>query len=436
MRIIVLFLFLTAGLFAEMPIEQLERKILYYREVYQNEGKREVTDRQYDSLLSKLKELNPKSKVLQKNYPAHNGEPAKLLSLNKVYKEDEVFNWCEKVSRDENERFIIQPKYDGVAVLHKNSKILTRNGEIGEVKRFAIRQITNGKAGWYDNLRGELLISDDEFSKLCGVSNKYSSPRHATVAFTNSKEMTFWKEHKILVDFVCFDRLEKLLTLTEIRKNWKSLKKEMRNCGYDTDGLVIKIADGSYYKSLGSTEKFPKGAVAFKWECERKWTVLKDVEWQLAEKGIVPVGLIEKVSLDGANVSRVSLHSLNYINEKGLGVGDMLAVERVGSTVPVIKDFKKMNNSKAIVLDECPECFGEVDGSQCVSQSCSGKVTIAICKELKSRKVKGVGRKTVQKLVTNLKLKSWNDFSNLSKQEIMKVKGFGEKTAEKIISQL
>lgn len=237
-----------------------------------------------------------------------------------------------------------------------------------------------------------------------------------------------------MFDFVCFDRFEKRLTLEELRKNWKSLKGEMRNCSYDTDGLVIKLANQDYYESLGSTQKFPKGATAFKWDCERKWTILKDVEWQLAEKGIVPVGIVNTISLDGAKVSRVSLYSLNYINEKGLGIGDMLAVERVGATVPIIKEFKKMNSSKPIVLAKCPECDGKVKGSQCLNESCCGKVTLAICKELKQRKVKGIGRKTVKKLVISLNLKSWQDFTNLSKNQITSVKGFGEKSAEKILS--
>ena len=364
---------------------------------------------------------------LQKNNPPHSGGPTKLLSLNKVYDDAEIFQWCEKVARNDGERFVIQPKYDGIAVLHKNDKLLTRNGEIVPVKFSLIRHIPK------DNLRGELLISNDEFAKLCAVTDKYSSPRHTTVAFARCKELNFWHENRITFDFVCFNKFEKHLTLTDIRTSWKSLKKGMRNCGYDTDGLVIKVADKDYYKSLGSTEKFPKGAIALKWQCERKWTILKGVEWQLAEKGIVPVGLVETVSLDGVNVSRVSLHSLNYINKNGIKIGDMLAIERVGSTVPVIKDYKKMNNSKAIALDKCPECSGKVDGAQCMNQSCCGKVTLAICKELKNRKVKGVGRKTVRKLVTQLKLKSWSDLSNLSKQEIMSVKGFGEKTAEKIL---
>ncbi len=428
MKVAVIWMFLLMSLMAEKSVEQLEKKISYYRDLYQNEGKREVSDREYEALVSKLRTLKPESEVLKSK------DKYKLLSLQKVYDENKLFEWCEKVARNKDELFVIQPKYDGMAVLFKSCKLITRNGTVLKEKLPFIRQV--GKCGCRScpNVRGELLISNDEFAKLCKVTDKYSSPRHATVAFAHCKDLAFWQQNRIVFDFVCFDRFEKRLSLGEIRKNWKSLKNEIRNCSYDTDGLVIKLADQAYYESLGSTQKFSKGAIAFKWECERKWTILKDVEWQLAEKGIVPVGIVNTISLDGAKVARVSLYSLNYINEKGLGIGDMLAVERVGATVPIIKEFKKINNSKLIVLAKCPECDGKVKGSQCLNGSCCGKVTLAICKELKERKVKGVGRKTVKKLVVSLNLKSWQDFTNLSKNQITSVKGFGEKSAEKILS--
>ncbi len=429
---------------AEVPseIEQLEQRISHLNAAYWQEGKREVSDLEYDQLLEELREASPSSVLLN-----HDGEwlgligadkirhQKPLLSLNKCYRKQDIVNWCKKVSRDSSEVFVIQPKYDGIALEYFSDQLSTRgDGLLGEnvsAKAAIIRYLPKKPEG---RAVGELMLSDKEFERLKKYRPDYVSSRHAVVGMAHALDLSFWKEHAIEFNFISYSYLEKKYTLSELEHEWDELVEWIRSIGYATDGFVVKVADATHCNQLGSTKQAPRGALAFKWGSERKWTTLLAVEWQMSAKGLVPVGILKPLLLENKKIERIYLYNNGYIRDKGLQLGDRLQIECVGGTIPVIKQIEQGIERQKINLTRCPECGGKVTKDEkhafiCEQEFCPGKITILVYKEIQKRKIKGFGLKTVRKLVDGLKLLSWQDLEGKSIDELEQVNGVSRKKA-------
>lgn len=423
-------------------IKQLETQIIKLRKSFWQDGVRTISDQEYDQLIEKLAKLSPKNTLLKSGKERRKDPKGQkvehsqsMRSLRKCYRKAELIKWCNRVARTKGELFTIQPKYDGVAVEFNNEVLSTRgDGQFG----VNISKITNILRYFpkkpTDRAVGELLLSDVMFNKLQKINHKYTSSRHAVVGMLSSSDVSFWKKNGLVFDFVCYDYVQKQFNKLQLDQEWSRIEKWIKTIGYLTDGFVVKVADPAYYKSLGSTVKFPKGAMAFKWGCERKWTILEGIQWQQGRNGFTPVGLLAEVNLDGKSVRKVSLHNLAYIRKKKLTLGSSLQIECVGGTVPVVKGFKAMPSGQKIELINCPDCQQPVkllDGAyQCQNISCPAKVVIEIFTNLKRKKVKGFGKKTILRIVTDLKLKSWDDLQTKTLIEIESVKGIGHAKAK------
>jgi len=427
----------------ETSIKQLEAQIIKLRKSFWQDGVRTISDKEYDQLIAKLAKLSPKNSLLKDGAERRvipKGQKVQhhksMRSLRKCYAKSELIEWCNRHARSEQELFIVQPKYDGVAVEFNNEILSTRgNGQIGQniSKVFPILRYLPKKPT--ARTVGELLLSDEMFNKLQKINRNYVSSRHAVVGMLGSNDLNFWKENGIVFDFVCYDYRQKEFTKQQLDKNWNQIKKWINTIGYLTDGFVVKLSDQTYYHSLGNTAKFPKGAMAYKWSCERKWTMLEGIQWQQGRNGFTPVGLLAEISLEGKTIKRVSLHSLAYIRKHKLTLGSSLQIECVGGTIPVVKDVKVLDRGAEIKLTNCPDCHQPVqlstDGNYtCNNQSCPAKVVTQICEKLKQQGIKGFGKKTVLQLVKDLNLESWNDLQSKSLIELQSVKGVGPAKAK------
>jgi DNA ligase (NAD+) len=447
-RIVILVALASSSLvFSENKTEvaKLEAKIVQLRKSFWEDGVRKISDQDYDLLLEKLAKLSPNSPALydgKEKLPTtisrqlvKHSQP--MRSLRKCYDRSELLTWCKEMTRTPNERFIIQPKYDGVAVELRDGTISTRgNGNFGanisnisKILRYLPKKPNNREVG-------ELLLSDVMFKKLQNIDPKYISSRHAVVGMLSAKDISFWEKNGIVFDFVCYYYVQKEFTAEQLAQNWDHVIKWVKHIGYLTDGFVVKISDTSYYKQLGTTQAYPKGAMAFKWGCERKWTKLLAVNWQQGKHRFNPVGELSDIKLDGKSVRKVSLHSLDYIRKHNLTIGSRLQIECVGGTVPVVKDSQIATNGKKIELVKCPDCQQSVsliNGEYiCSNKQCPAKVVIEIYENLKKNRIKGFGKKTIKRLVIALGLKSWDDLKSKTVVELESVKGIGHQKAEKL----
>lgn len=215
-----------------------------------------------------------------------------------------------------------------------------------------------------------------------------------------------------------------------------------------SDGLVLIYDDIAYGKSLGTTSKFPKDAMAFKWADELATTTLKYIEWSPSRTGLInPVAVFETVQLEGTSVSRASVHNLSVMEELKLGEGDQISVYKANMIIPQIAE--NLTKSASIMPPEkCPACDGitkvevlnEAKVLYCTNPNCPAKKNkrFALFVSRNALNIDGLSEATLEKLIAKGFLHSLTDIFALEqhKDEISEMEGFGTKSAENLISAI
>lgn len=216
-----------------------------------------------------------------------------------------------------------------------------------------------------------------------------------------------------------------------------------------TDGLVLAYRDRKYGLSLGTTGKFPKHSIAFKWEDDAKETTLKEIEWSASRTGLInPVAIFEPVDLEGTVVKRASIHNLRYLQDLRLGYGDTITVYKANMIIPQIAENLTQNGNLIKIPEVCPVCgkptekrLGkDTEALYCTNPDCAAKhvgkyVRMA---ERDALNVVGMSKAAIEKFVERGFLTQLSDLYHLEehKEEIMDMDGFGEKSYEKMIQAI
>ena len=372
---------------------------------------------------------------------------------------------------------------DGLTVVltYENGELLnavTRgNGVVGEV-------ITNN-AKVFKNLpvnipfkgrmvlRGEAIITYSEFKKinaLLSEEEQYKNPRNLCsgsvrqlnneitakrnvelyaftlveaegVDFKNSQQnkMEFMKEQG-------FQTVEyKVVTAKNIYETVEWFSEKVKTNDFPSDGLVLLYDDISYGESLGSTAKFPRNAIAFKWADETAKTKLTEVEWSASRTGLInPVAIFEPVELEGTTVSRASVHNISIVKELKLGIGDTIEVYKANMIIPQIAQNLTKSGSLEIP-DKCPVCGektsihkeNDVEVLFCENPDCLAKKikSISLFVSRDAMNIDGMSEATIEKFISKGFLHELADLFKLNryKDEIISMDGFGEKSYEKLV---
>jgi len=375
---------------------------------------------------------------------------------------------------------VLSLKYDGLTIVLTYSggklvKAVTRgSGEIGEV--------VTSNAGVFVNiplsipfeeelvLRGEAVIKYSDFEKLnAGLSDadaKYKNPRNlcsGSVRQLNNKVTAERNVRFYGFSLVSARGRDDLQVSKSGQLEWlaaqgfeiveyKAVKGEtveeaVRQFADDislndipSDGLVLTFDDIAYGSSLGSTAKFPRDSIAFKWKDELRETVLKEIEWSASRTGLInPIAIFEPVELEGTTVSRASLHNISIMNELKLGLGDRITVYKANMIIPQIAE--NLTKSGYMEIPEtCPVCGGRteiesengVETLRCVNEECLAK-QIKLFTHFVSRdamNIEGLSEATIEKLIAKGIIKEPADIFNLKehREEIVFMEGFGEKS--------
>ena len=339
-------------------------------------------------------------------------------------------------------------KMDGLTVVltYENGELLnavTRgNGVVGEV-------ITNN-AKVFKNLpvnipfkgrmvlRGEAIITYSEFKKinaLLSEEEQYKNPRNLCsgsvrqlnneitakrnvelyaftlveaegVDFKNSQQnkMEFMKEQG-------FQTVEyKVVTAKNIYETVEWFSEKVKTNDFPSDGLVLLYDDISYGESLGSTAKFPRNAIAFKWADETAKTKLTEVEWSASRTGLInPVAIFEPVELEGTTVSRASVHNISIVKELKLGIGDTIEVYKANMIIPQIAQNLTKSGSLEIP-DKCPVCGektsihkeNDVEVLFCENPDCLAKKikSISLFVSRDAMNIDGMSEATIEKFIS------------------------------------
>lgn len=450
-----------------------------------------MTDFEYDKLYDELEKLEKETNTVLSNSPTQNVEPEAIDSLVKVEHPAPMLSLSKTKSISElasflgNREGLISWKLDGLTIVltYKDGKLssgVTRgNGIIGEVvtenvKKFKNIPLTIPYKGTLV-VRGEAVIKYSDFNKmneeLDDDSSQYKNPRNlcsGSVRQLDSKVTAkrnvnciifalIESEKKFKLKSEEFEWLKSLgfdvveyhkVTSNNIEEQVLYFKNKINEYDIPSDGLVLLYNDIEYGKQLGTTAKYPKNAIAFKWQDETAETKLIDVDWLVSRTGLInPVAVFEPVELEGTIVSRASLHNVSILQGLSLGIGDTISVYKANMIIPQIADNLTQSNSLAIP-NKCPVCNHEakiissndVKYLYCMNDFCPAKLVKRLSQftSRNAMNIEGLSDAIINKLADEGLIKTYADIYNLKryKNDIISFEGFGEKSYDNLINSI
>ncbi len=401
---------------AEKRIKELSDTLKYHNKKYYIEDSPEIEDYQYDAMLRELEDLEKEfPQFLKEDSPTQivGGAALRLFnevehrvkmeSLQDVFNFDELRSFGEKIDTTKT-KFSVEPKIDGLSVsLEYRDGLFFRgstrgDGVVGEDVTANLMQIKSiPKAINFDGeleVRGEVFMPRESFIKLVNRQELMGeapakNPRNAAagslrqknskitaereldififnIQYIDGKKLTSHIESLDFLKSLGFNTLPSYKscdTIDEVIDEIEYIGNSRGGLSFDIDGAVVKADNLAYRETLGSTSKYPKWAVAFKYPPEEKETVLKEIEIAVGRTGaLTPTAIFDSITLAGTSVSRATLHNEDFITSKGIGIGDTILVRKAGDIIPeVLSVTKHCENSYVFKMPEiCPSCGSAV----------------------------------------------------------------------------
>lgn len=489
---------------AEKKAQELKKLLREANKAYYNDAQPFMSDREFDEKLKELEKLEQDFGIHDPDSPTQRvggdassqfdtvTHPVPLLSLDNTYNEEELNDFDKRVQKilDHTDyNYLVELKFDGASLRlrYENGELVlgaTRgDGQKGDditknVK--TIRDIPLHLKGNFPSvveIRGEAFMEREAFARLNrrreeeGLST-FANPRNSTAGSLKMQDpkavsqrpirffafdlildekdesMTQWQKNEFMKEFelpvneypvVCE-------TIDEVHKvihEWDNLRHELP---YETDGVVIKVNQTRFRDQLGSTSKFPRWAIAYKFEAEQAITTINDITLQVGRLGtITPVAELEPVLLAGTTVKRASLHNEDEIHRKDIRIGDTVVVEKAGEIIPqvisVVNPDRDERSAEFEFPKNCPACNtklikyeGEV-AWRCINPECPPQVRIKI-EHFAARDamdIEGLGESVVDQLVSEKLISNYADLYDLKLEQIIPLERMAEKSAQNLI---
>ncbi len=457
---------------------------------YYQEDRQLMSDLEYDRLYDELVRLEKESGVVYGGSPTQKVGYTVLSSLQKVKHESPILSLDKTKEPDrlaswlgDNEG-MISWKLDGLTiVLTYNNGALERavtrgNGIIGEDITHNAKYFKNvPKKIKFDGeltLRGEGIITFSEFERINSeVENEevYKNPRNlcsGTVRQLNSKitadrnvmfyaftlvnagDKEFEKKSDQLdfLESLGFDVVEHyIIAADELNEKVRFFADKITQNDFASDGLVLTYNSISYSRKLGTTAKFPKDSIAFKWSDEQVETTLADVEWNTSRTGrINPVAVFEPVDIEGSTVNRASVHNVSVFEGLKLGKGDTIKVYKANMIIPQIAENITCSGTLEIPR-VCPVCGGETEiralkeGRElyCTNPNCHAQRVKALVHYVSrdAMNIEGLSEETIKKFTDAGILDNYTDIYTIKcHEEIKDMEGFGQKSFDNLMAAI
>ena len=483
-------------------IENLRATLRYHSDRYYNDDAPEIEDYEYDMMMRELKGLeekypefdsadSPTKRVGGKadNSFASVEHTVRMESLQDAFSKEEIFDFDRRVKENVSDvHYVVEPKIDGLSVSleYVNGEFFrgsTRgDGNVGEDVSGNLRVIHNiplklNHALPYIEVRGEVYMPKKSFDRLVdrqliNDEKPFKNPRNAAagslrqkdskVAATRGldifvfniqqiegKELTSHKESLDYLKELGFNTIPYYERVDDIETAFEKVLQIGEKRGeleFDIDGAVIKVDDFSEREQLGSTAKFPKWAVAFKYPPEEKQTEILDIEITVGRTGkLTPTAVLSPVHLAGTTVSRATLHNQDFINEKGVNIGDIVTVRKAGDIIPeVLCVNEKRSDGNFVYPERCPSCNEKVvreEGEsdiRCINPECPAQLLrnlIHYCSR-DAMDIEGLGPSIIETFVNEGMIKTVTDIYRLDKEKIASLDGFQQTSANNIIESV
>ena len=447
-------------------IKELEAQIKKHNDLYWVKNNPEISDIEFDSLVRELEQLDPDNPILsQLGSPEIQNSEKKIihkhqmLSLGKIYSKEELIKWMKKVARTSNEKFLVQPKYDGISGKIENGILSSRgDGKIGidysnKLPLISIisKNLENIDPSEIEFLLGEIVITDNDFkTQFKNIKTKAGTPfknqRNAVAGIMGTDDTEFYLKQNTKLTFIDYNEHSFLCKIQDVETRWDEFVNLILSLGFPLDGIVIKLADKDYSESLGNTTHHPRGQIAFKFTNNFATSKLLDVEFSMGKEQFAAVGIIDPIEMNGVTIKRVKLQLTepvnsevnSYILDGSLQIGDEIIVERAGDIIPHVVSSKPGTHRRKIYLNACPFCGGKLKISktsvQCLNENCKEKIIQKLYCSIITLGFKGIGEAYIRSLVSELNISKLSQIFQL-RFEDLKAKCLGTKMKELFIHE-
>ena len=481
-----------------MNMKELVERLNKAAKSYYSEGYSIMSDKEYDALYAELEELEKERGIVLTNSPTRrvgyevvsdlpkrqHWYPA--LSLDKTKARDKILHWMGI------KRAVLSYKMDGLTLVatyadHKLSSLVTRgNGHVGDDVTHNAPYIAGVPAtvpyGGNVTIRGEAVIYHKDFAKINQAvidagEEPYANSRNlaaSSVRLLDTKKTAGrclrFKAFSLVNPYVqdnpdfpnteqeCFKWMEDqgfdvvahaLISKESFRVMLDSFSDAVESLPYPVDGLVLTYNDID--RSLGSTGKYPRYSMAFKWADNTAETILRDIKWSASKSGLLnPVAIFDPVELEGTTVRRASLHNISYIRDLRLNIGDTITIYKANMIIPQVDENLTGVTCSIHIPEKCPVCGGATERRigknkdseflYCVNPDCPAK-HIGRFERLVHRdglNVSGVSKATLQSFVSAGFISEPADLFHLERyrEQIMQMDGFGERSYDNIMEAI
>ena len=454
-----------------------------------------ITDQEYDKLYYELVDLEQELGIIEPDSPTQRvgGEvqddfkkhehSVRLYSLNKIRSEAELSSWIQDMRRfSPNTEITLEYKFDGLQLVLEYEggsfvRATTRgNGRVGEDVTNQVRTIKSVPLSI--QYEGHLIVQGEG---MITQSNLKIYNETAEVALKNARNgvagairnLDPKETAKRRLDYFCYSILECDKTFStqqemheflkdnyfktgdyfklfsseeELKKEIAEVDKIKEKLDIMIDGVVLKINDVSVREDIGYTNKFPKWAMAFKFEAQEVSTILKDVVWQVGRSGkITPIAVLEPTELAGATIQRATLNNFDDITKKRVMINSKVLIRRSNEVIPeVLGLLEKFDDSKDIVEPTiCPSCGSKLIKKgpllYCTNRDGCKEQVIDRISHFASRdamNIDGLSIKTIEQFYDKLHVSEPADLYKVTKEQLLSLEKTKEKKADNILNAL
>ena len=480
----------------------LRAEIDYHSRRYYDEDAPEIEDDAFDALTQELRRIEEEFPhlITPDSYTQRvHGQLSKLFtpvphevplgSLQDVFNYEEIEAFHRRISEAvEAPQYVVEPKIDGlsIAIEYRDGKFYrgaTRGdgltGEDVSANLLKIAAIPHTLTQPVPRLivRGEVYMPRESFAALVREQEEngektFKNPRNSAagtlrqkdpevvgrrnlslfvfnlqlvegVDITGHAQSLEWMKQlglPVIPFYYTTDTAEKIVRCVQ------EIGERRTGLPYDIDGAVVKLDNFTQREALGSTSKYPRWALAYKYPPEEKETVLRRVEVQVGRTGVLtPTGVFDPVTLAGTTVSRATLHNQNFIDEKGLAIGDTVVMRKAGDIIPEVVRVVTHTATEPYRLPAvCPSCGQpaireeEEADLRCVNPDCPAQRlrNLIHFTSKDAMDIDGLGPAVLEQLVREGIVSHAYDLYTMERQQIAGLEGLGEKSADNFLAAI
>ncbi len=487
---------------AQEKLNSLKQLVEYHSDLYYNQNRNEISDYEYDMLMQQIKNIEAQfPQLITEDSPTQKVQglanstfekvthQVKMESLLDAFSYEELRDFDNRVkSVAPDAKYVVETKIDGLSMsLEYVDGVFTRgstrgDGVVGEDVTQNLATIKSipkkiKNAPKFLELRGEVYMPKEVFLKLVKQQEDegkkpFKNPRNAASGSVRQKDSRITAERELDIFIFNIQQISDEYKLTGHKESLDLIKSfgfkvsprynlydsiddvigEIENIGnmrgqfsFEIDGAVVKVDDFETRREMGSTNKYPRWAIAYKYPPEEKATILKDIEISVGRTGVLtPTAVFEPVQLAGTSVQRAVLHNQDFIDEKHINIGDEILVRKAGDIIPeVVKLVKKNTEDVFRIPLVCPSCHSEIvkteeSALRCINPECPEQLTRNII-HFASRtamNIDGLGESIVYQLAESNLIKDVGDLYSLTFEQALSLEGFKDKSAQNLITAI